>query len=62
MFSLIQGIGYTGVVVCDDIYQNKEMVQWWNSIEQRRFDVTALGHGKSGTGVIDFGGQLHIRD
>eukprot|EP00935_MAST-01C_sp_MAST-1C-sp1_P001035 g1035.t1 len=56
----LEGIGYRGVVVCDDIYMNAEMARWWASIKVRKFDATAVGHGKSGTGIIDFGGALRV--
>ena len=56
----LQGIGYRGVVVCDDIYLNEEMARWWRSVRVRKFDVTAIGHGKSGTGIIDFSGRLQV--
>ena len=56
----LEGVGYRGVVVCDDIHMNAEMVRWWHEIPQRKFDVTAVGHGQSGTGVVDFSGRLRV--
>jgi predicted O-methyltransferase YrrM len=56
----LEGVGYRGVVVCDDIHFNSEMVRWWHGVRQRKFDVTNVGHGKSGTGIIDFSGKLRV--
>ena len=56
----LEGVGYRGLVVCDDIHMNAEMVRWWHEIPQRKFDVTSVGHGQSGTGVVDFTGRLRV--
>jgi len=56
----LEGVGYRGVVVCDDIHFNDQMVRWWHGVSQRKFDVTNVGHGKSGTGIIDFSGRLRV--
>eukprot|EP00937_MAST-01D_sp_MAST-1D-sp2_P000535 g535.t1 len=60
LLQALDGVGYDGVVVCDDIHMNAEMVRWWHTIPQRKFDVTAVGHGRSGTGIVDFGGKLSV--
>ncbi len=45
---------YNGIVVCDDIYLNKEMVDFWNWVSLRKMDISIYGHW-SGTGAILFG-------
>jgi len=45
---------YTGIVVCDDIYLNKEMIDFWNWVPVSKVDITKYGHW-SGTGAILFG-------
>jgi len=46
-------IGYRGYVICDDIYLNDGMKNWWDSITIEKYDVTDIGHG-TGTGIINF--------
>lgn len=46
-------IGYKGYVICDDIFLNEEMANWWNNIQIEKYDVTEIGHF-SGTGIINF--------
>jgi hypothetical protein len=50
---------WRGLLVLDDIHYNKEMERFWESIRVAKYDLTDIGHG-SGTGVVDFGGQLNI--
>ena len=52
-------IGYTGIIVCDDIHLNEQMEDWW-SVKMPTFfpqlkqvDLTKYGHW-SGTGAIVF--------
>jgi predicted O-methyltransferase YrrM len=47
-------IKYTGFVVCDDIYVNQGMIDWWNSITLPKYDLTNVGH-YTGTGIICYG-------
>lgn len=49
---LIQ-VGYKGYLLLDDIYLNKEMIEFWNSISKEKYDITNLGHS-TGTGVVYF--------
>jgi hypothetical protein len=46
-------IGYKGYVICDDIFLNESMKNWWDSIEIEKYDVTEIGHS-TGTGIINF--------
>lgn len=50
---------YKGIVVCDDINYNKEMIEFWNFIKIKKFDISKYGN-PSGTGLIDFGGELDL--
>ena len=55
----IKEIGYSGFVICDDIWYFKEMRDnFWHKIEDRfRYDLTDLGHW-SGTGIITFNPEI----
>jgi hypothetical protein len=57
--SLLEEIGYKGIVICDDIHWFPRMKQWWNNLKQTKYDVTQFGHG-SGTGLIDFSDNLEV--
>lgn len=50
----LERIGYEGFVICDDIYLNPGMKAWWDSINEKKYDVTDIGH-VSGTGIICYG-------
>lgn len=50
---------YDGLVLCDDIYLNKEMTKFWNNVTHSKYDLTKYGHS-SGTGLIDFSGELKV--
>ena len=56
MYGWLKKIGYTGFVICDDIWYFKEMRDnfWYKVPAAERYDVTHLGHW-SGTGIISFG-------
>lgn len=45
--------GYKGIVLFDDIHLNSEMKYFWNSIKNKKFDLTNIGHW-SGTGAVLF--------
>lgn len=45
---------YNGIVLCDDIFLNKEMLDFWNWVPIPKMDITEYGHW-SGTGLILFG-------
>ena len=51
----IKEIGYSGFIICDDIWYFKEMRDnFWYKIEDKyRYDLTDIGHW-SGTGIITF--------
>lgn len=45
--------GFRGICVCDDIYVNEGMKQFWGAVPLKKVDITQYGHW-SGTGVIVF--------
>jgi hypothetical protein len=45
---------YNGIVLCDDIFLNKEMLDFWNWVPVSKMDITEYGHW-SGTGLLLFG-------
>ena len=45
---------YNGIVLCDDIFLNKEMLDFWNWVPVPKIDITEYGHW-SGTGLLLFG-------
>jgi hypothetical protein len=47
------GLGYAGVVVCDDVHLNDAMRVFWNWVPLKKIDATCMGHS-SGTGIIVF--------
>jgi hypothetical protein len=49
----LMSINYKGYLICDDIFLNSGMKNWWESINIEKYDVTELGHF-SGTGIINF--------
>ena len=52
-YTYLNEIGWTGILILDDIHWNKEMEDFWNSIELRKEDWTSIGHW-SGTGIVFF--------
>lgn len=44
---------YKGLLFLDDIHLNKEMHDWWNSIDLPKIDLTKYGHW-SGSGILVF--------
>lgn len=50
---------YNGITVWDDIYLNKEMQNFWNSVEHKKLDITKYGH-VTGTGLIYFTDKIEI--
>lgn len=57
----LQGEGYSGIIVLDDIWYFKPMRDLlWSQIEGRfKSDATALGHW-SGTGIVSFDGRVEV--
>lgn len=49
----LKTIGYTGLLILDDIHLNNEMKYFWENINEDKLDVSHIGH-HSGTGVVYF--------
>jgi len=47
---------FSGFLICDDINLNQGMIDFWNSINKEKYDVTDIGHW-SGTGIINFSNE-----
>ena len=52
-FNYLEDINYTGTLLLDDINLNKNMIEFWNSIDYDKDDITHIGHS-SGTGSVYF--------
>lgn len=50
-YNHLKTIGYKGVLLLDDIKLNAEMIQFWNSITDEKYDISNIGH-HSGTGLV----------
>ena len=59
----LKKINYQGYVLCDDIFLNEGMKNWWESLDVEKYDVTEIGH-MTGTGIINFykNGDFEIID
>lgn len=55
---LLSSIGYKGILICDDIFLNKGMKDWWNSLSNT-LDLTDIGHG-TGTGLVNYSNEKII--
>lgn len=49
----LKEIGYVGTLMLDDIKLNNEMISYWNSITEEKYDISPFGHW-SGTGLVIF--------
>ena len=52
---------FKGLLLCDDIYCNRQMKSFWNSIRLEKYDISTYGHlgnysiyGDAGTGLVVF--------
>lgn len=61
---------YKGLLLLDDIHWSDDMTSFWEYITTDKYDITDIGHGDgqgpngniSGTGIVDFTGELQIID
>lgn len=53
-YNYLKEIKYEGILILDDIKLNNEMIEFWNSIEKDKSDISHIGH-ITGTGVVYFG-------
>ena len=59
---------FKGILLLDDIFFNDEMVQFWNFINIKKYDISSIGHGGKhpsptglcGTGLVDFSNTIEI--
>jgi hypothetical protein len=49
----LKNINWKGILILDDIHLNDEMKNFWNMIEEKKYDITNIGHW-SGTGLVVF--------
>jgi len=50
-YNYILSINYKGILMFDDIKYNEEMISFWNSINEEKYDISNIGHW-SGTGLV----------
>ncbi len=48
-------MGFSGYIVCDDVIHYPVMTKWFKDLLWDKYDITRLGHGSWGTGLIDCG-------
>ena len=55
----IKEIGYSGFIICDDIWYFKDMRDnfWYKIEDEYKYDITDIGHW-SGTGIITFNKEI----
>jgi len=60
---------YKGLLLLDDIFFNQPMMQFWKSVDIKKYDLTSVGHGAiesnipgmpAGTGLVDFNNNVTI--
>jgi hypothetical protein len=52
-YSFLKESKWKGLLMLDDIHLNDAMKNFWNKIEEEKYDLTSIGHW-SGTGVVLF--------
>jgi len=50
-YTHLRSIGYKGTLLLDDIKLNPEMIEFWNSITDEKYDISNVGH-VTGTGLV----------
>ncbi len=63
LYNYLQENAYNGFVVCDDIWQFKEMRDkfWYQIPSENKYDLTEFGHS-SGTGIFTFNRQITFNE
>jgi len=59
---------YKGILLIDDIFFNSQMIEFWNFIKIKKYDITDIGQGGNhstptglcGTGLVDFSNNVEI--
>jgi hypothetical protein len=49
----LRNINWKGILLLDDIHLNESMIEFWKKIEEKKYDLTNIGHW-SGTGLVIF--------
>jgi hypothetical protein len=49
----LEKLNYRGILICDDITLNNNMVKFWEGITQEKENISHLGH-ITGTGIVYF--------
>jgi predicted O-methyltransferase YrrM len=49
----LKSINWKGILILDDIHLNEPMIKFWSRIEEKKYDITTIGHW-SGTGLVIF--------
>lgn len=57
LYKFLVDNNWKGSMMCDDIYLNNEMRQFWNEVSHPKIDITKYGH-ITGTGLINFSNEL----
>jgi hypothetical protein len=52
-YEYLKSINWKGILLLDDIHLNEPMKKFWNRIEEKKYDITNIGHW-SGTGLVVF--------
>lgn len=53
IYDYLKSINWKGILLLDDIHLNDSMKEFWNRIEEKKYDITNIGHW-SGTGMVVF--------
>ena len=52
-YQYLKDINWKGYLLLDDIHLNAPMKEFWNQIDNEKYDITSMGHW-SGTGLVIF--------
>jgi hypothetical protein len=52
----LKNTNFRGILLCDDININEGMKEFWETINEEKYDISELGHF-SGTGLVNFGNE-----
>lgn len=52
-YNHLKSVNWKGILILDDIHLNNPMKNFWNRIEEKKYDITNIGHW-SGTGLVIF--------
>jgi predicted O-methyltransferase YrrM len=55
-YNKLKNTKFKGILLCDDILLNQKMKDFWNIINEEKYNISELGHF-SGTGLINFGDE-----